>query len=133
MPADVLTVVSYDSKYDPSHSNAVRERFVVLKALGGEGGQTVVIEKFAPGRFGSADKVLAVTSNPVSTLPGIRIQLKEALEKNPESTYGCCEVKNIKRSEVNWEFEVQVGKDLFRCVSSVYRDKGKIAISSCSK
>jgi hypothetical protein len=107
LPSDVATVVSAEGKYDARYSNAVRDRFIIRKRLGGEGTQIIVIEKFAPGREGLPDRVITTQEFAVSELPLIKEDLAEASKKSVEATYGCCNVDRIKRVGASWLFSVK--------------------------
>lgn len=128
LPADISTVVSVDGKYDPKHSNAVRERFVVRNALGAEGSQAIVLEKYAPGRNGSEDQVIISRTFFVAELPGVKEHLAD---KAAEAAYGCCSIENIKKSGTAWTFQAKQGAKSFKCRSEE-TVKRELAIS-CSK
>ncbi len=56
---DIYQVVSVDGEYESEYSNATRNRFIVRHFLGGEGHQSIDIEKYAPlGRYGTADRII---------------------------------------------------------------------------
>jgi hypothetical protein len=127
-PSDIATVVSIDGKYDSRYSNAIRDRFIVRRALGSEAGQTIIIEKYSPGRSGSDDKIIATHEFAVSDLPVIKEHLAEISKKSVEATYGCCNVDGIKRVGPVWLFTAKgLSKD-FHCKSEESA-KNEISIS----
>lgn len=131
LPADIATVISVDGKYDAKYSNAVRERFIVRSALGGESSQTIVLEKYAPGKYGSEDKIITVRSFSVSGLPGIKDYLSDISKASVEAAYGCCHLDNIRKDGEVWTFNADHGANSFKCKTKE-ANKGEQTIS-CSK
>ncbi len=132
IPPDVMNVITVDGKYEAKYSNATRERFITRYSLGGEGSQDIVIEKFAPGRYGWTDKIISSSEKPVSDLPIIKDYISKVAIKSVEATYGCCTVYNIKKSDDKWNFSVRHSKVIFSCQAKENINENKY-IFSCSK
>jgi hypothetical protein len=127
LPPDVVQVVTQDGAYEAKYSNATRNRFIVKSSLGGEGYNSIQIEKFAPGREGIEDKVLQSKSYHVPFLPKIKEFVDNISKKSVEATYGCCSVSNIKYADAAWTFDVKKDKKSFNCkVSDIEAKEPKV-------
>ncbi|MNL05702.1 hypothetical protein D3C87_1263140 [compost metagenome] len=116
-------MVTQDGPYEAKYSNATRNRFIVKHSLGGEGYQSIQIEKFAPGKEGIEDKIIQAKLFHVPFLPKVKEFVDNISKKSVEATYGCCSVSNIKWADSAWTFDVKKDKKAFSCKVSDIESK----------
>jgi len=114
-PPNISTITSKDGPYEAAYSNAVRYRMTVKNALGGESSQSMVFEKFAPGRYGSPDKVIFSKEVSVPSLPTVKTYIDGVSKSSAEATYQCCEVSDITWVDYKVRFNVRHDKKSFSC------------------
>ena len=131
LPPDFSFVTSKDGSYDAKYSNAVRYRISIKNSLGGEGSQQILFEKFAPGRYGSPDKIIFQKEIAVTSLPKVKEMVDDIAKKSVEATYGCCRVKDVTWNEYQVRFKVQRDSKSFACETTEFSDeKFKVTCNS---
>jgi hypothetical protein len=123
LPADISFVTSKDGSYEAKYGNAVRYRMSVKNSLGGEGSQQILFEKFAPGIYGSPDKIIFQKEIAVTSLPKIKEFVADIAKKSAEATYGCCGVKDVSWNEYQVRFKVQRETKSFACETTDFVDE----------
>ncbi len=123
LPADISFVSSIDGPYDAKYSSALRHRVSVKNSLGGEGPQRIVFEKFAPGHYGSADKIIFQNDIEITSLPKVKEFADEIAKKSVEATYGCCSVKDVTWNDYQVRFKIQREKKSFTCETTEFADE----------